>query len=183
MPTAMQKMLQGNNKGKDSFGQKFWQRRGNNLHFKGGKDKRSFGDWANKASAYKGIRIKGDHTYDYKSWYNEDPNRAYALLNDDPNAHFDDKWKTPYHPTFSDQSVYSNVKHPGGTWGRFDYRDAYYAPLFSYINPNERIGYLNMAEDNGVIPFMNNGSMYRLDGDLYGGVLPAIKVIGKRGKK
>ena len=31
MPPAIQKMLQGNNKGKDSFGQKFWQRRGNNL--------------------------------------------------------------------------------------------------------------------------------------------------------
>lgn len=183
MPPAMQKMLQGNNRGKDSFGQKFWQRRGNNLHFKGGKDERSFNDWANKASAYKGIKIKGDPTYDYKCWYNEDPNRAYALLNDDPSAHFGDKWKTPYHPTFSDQSVYSNAKHPGGTWGRFDYRDAYYAPLFSYVSTNDRIGYLNMAEDNGVVPFMNNGSMYRLDGDLYGGVLPAVKVTGKRGKK
>ena len=32
MPPAMQKMLQGNNKGKDSFCQKFWWRRGNNLH-------------------------------------------------------------------------------------------------------------------------------------------------------
>lgn len=176
-------LLPTNNFGKDAYGQKFWWRRGNNLHFKGGKDKRSFDDWANKASVYKGIRIKGDPTYDYKSWYNEDPSRAYALLNDDPNAHFDDKWKTPYHPTFSDQSVYSNAKHPGGTWGRFDYRDAYYAPLFSYVNPNDRIGYLNMAEDNGVVPFMNNGSMYRLDGDLYGGVLPAVQVIGKRGKK
>ena len=31
MPHAIQKMLQGNNKGKDSFGQKFWLRRGNNL--------------------------------------------------------------------------------------------------------------------------------------------------------
>ena len=102
---------------------------------------------------------------------------------DDPNAHFDDKWKTPYHPTFSDQSVYSNAKHPGGTWGRFDYRDAYYAPLFSYVNPNDRIAYLNMAEENGVVPFMNNCSMYRIDGDLYGGVLPAVQVIGKRGKK
>lgn len=183
MPPAIQKMLQGNNRGKDGFGQKFWQRRGNNLHFKGGKDGRSFNDWSNKASAYKGIKIKGDPTYDYKGWYNEDSNRAYALLNDDPSAHFDDKWKTPYHPTFSDQSVYSNAKHPGGTWGRFDYRDAYYAPLFSYVSPNDRIGYLNMAEDNGVVPFMNNGSMYRLDGDLYGGVLPAVKVTGKRGKK
>ena len=79
--------------------------------------------------------------------------------------------------------MYSNAKHPGGTWGRFDYRDAYYAPLFSYVNPNDRIGYLNMAEDNGVVPFMNNGSMYRLDGDIYGGVLPAVQVIGKSGKK
>lgn len=176
-------LLPQNNFGKDSYGQKFWWRRGNNLHFKGGKDSRSFNDWANKASVYKGIKIKDDPTYDYKGWYNEDPNRAYALLNDDPSAHFDDKWKTPYHPTFSDQSVYSNTKHPGGTWGRFDYRDAYYAPLFSYVSPNDRIGYLNMAEDNGVVPFMNNGSMYRLDGDLYGGVLPAVKVTGKRGKK
>lgn len=31
MPPAMQKMLQGNNRGKDSFGQKFWWRKGNNL--------------------------------------------------------------------------------------------------------------------------------------------------------
>lgn len=176
-------LLPQNNFGKDSYGQKFWLRRGNNLRFNGGKDKRSFSDWVNKASEYKGIKIKNDPTYDYKGWYNEDPNRAYALLNDDRNAHFDDKWKTPYHPTFSDQSVYSNAKHPGGTWGRFDHRDAYYAPLFSYVNPNERICYLNMAEENGVVPFMNNGSMYRLDGVLYGGVLPAVQVIGKRGKK
>ena len=176
-------LLPQNNFGKDGYGQKFWQRRGNNLHFKGGKDSMSFNDWAQKASKYKGIQIYGDPTYDYKGWYNEDPNRAYALLKDDPSAHFDDKWKTPYHPTFSDQSVYSNAKHPGGSWGRYDYRDAYYAPLFSYTNPIDRISYLNMAEDNGVIPFMNNGSMYRLDGDLYGGVLPAVEVIGKRGKK
>ena len=170
----LNKAKQEANKEYSKYGHWWWNK---------GKDKRSFSDWANKASVYKGIKIKDDPTYDYKSWYNEDLNRAYALLNDDPHAHFDDKWKTPYHPTFSDQSVYSNAKHPGGTWGRFDYRDAYYAPLFSYVNPNDRISYLNMAEDNGVVPFMNNGSMYRLDGDLYGGVLPAVQVIGKRGKK
>lgn len=122
-------LLPSNNFGKDSYGQKFWQRRGNNLHFKGGKDKRSFSDWANKASAYKGIKIKDDPTYDYKGWYNEDPNRAYALLNDDPNAHFDDRWKTPYHPTY---------------------------------------GYDLALDPNGV---------------FYGGTLPAVQIIGKRGKK
>ena len=202
MPPAMQKMLQGNNKGKDSFGQKFWWRRGNNLHFKGGKDKRSFDDWANKASIYKGIRIKGDPTYDYKGWYNEDPNRAYALLNDDPNAHFDDKWKTPYHPTFSDQSVYSNAKHPGETWGRRDFRDIYYAPFVSNVPFNRRLNYIVDAENNGAMIANNAGMIPKVkdayweengkhgydlsldpNGDFYGGALPAIQVIGKRGKK
>lgn len=195
-------LLPQNNFGKDSYGQKFWWRRGNNLHFKGGKDKRSFNDWANKASAYKGIRIKGDPTYDYKGWYNEDPNRAYALLNDDPNAHFDDKWKTPYHPTFSDQSVYSNAKHPGGTWGRRDFRDIYYAPLVSNVPFNRCLNYIVDAENNGAMIANNAGMIPKVknvyweengkhgydlaldqNGDFYGGALPAIQVIGKRGKK
>ena len=195
-------LLPSNNFGKDSYGQKFWWRRGNNLHFKGGKDKRSFDDWANKASIYKGIRIKGDPTYDYKGWYNEDPNRAYALLNDDPNAHFDDKWKTPYHPTFSDQSVYSNAKHPGGTWGRCDFRDIYYAPFVSNVPFNRRLNYIVDAENNGAMIANNAGMIPKVkevyweengkhgydlaldpNGDFYGGTLPAIQVIGKRGKK
>nr|DAN16813.1 MAG TPA: hypothetical protein [Bacteriophage sp.]DAR42000.1 MAG TPA: hypothetical protein [Bacteriophage sp.] len=40
-----------------------------------------------------------------------------------------------------------------------------------------------MNENNGVVPFDKYGNMWRLDGDLYGGVLPAVKVTGKRGKK
>lgn len=195
-------LLPSNNFGKDSYGQKFWWRRGNNLHFKGGKDSKSFNDWANKASAYKGIKIKSDPTYDYKGWYNEDPNRAYALLNDDPSAHFDDKWKTPYHPTFSDQSVYSNAKHPGGTWGRRDFRDIYYAPFVSNVPFDRRLNYIIDAENNGAIIANNAGMIPKVkdvyweengwhgydlaldpNGDFYGGTLPAVKVTGKRGKK
>ena len=195
-------LLPSNNFGKDSYGQKFWQRRGNNLHFKGGKDKRSFSDWANKASAYKGIKIKDDPTYDYKGWYNEDPNRAYALLNDDPNAHFDDRWKTPYHPTYSDQSVFSNAKHPGGTWGRRDFRDIYYAPFASNVPFGRRLNYIIDAENNGAMIANNAGMIPKVkdvyweengqhgydlaldpNGVFYGGTLPAIQIIGKRGKK
>lgn len=195
-------LLPQNNFGKDSYGQKFWWRRGNNLHFKGGKDSKSFNDWANKASAYKGIKIKRDPTYDYKGWYNEDPNRAYALLNDDPSAHFDDKWKTPYHPTFSDQSVYSNAKHPGGTWGRRDFRDIYYAPFVSNVPFDRRLNYIIDAENNGAMIANNAGMIPKVkdvyweengwhgydlaldpNGDFYGGTLPAVKVTGKRGKK
>lgn len=195
-------LLPQNNFGKDSYGQKFWWRRGNNLHFKSGKDSKSFNDWANKASAYKGIKIKSDPTYDYKGWYNEDPNRAYALLNDDPSAHFDDKWKTPYHPTFSDQSVYSNAKHPGGTWGRRDFRDIYYAPFVSNVPFDRRLNYIIDAENNGAMIANNAGMIPKVkdvyweengwhgydlaldpNGDFYGGTLPAVKVTGKRGKK
>lgn len=195
-------LLPSNNFGKDSYGQKFWQRRWNNLHFKGGKDKRSFSDWANKASAYKGIKIKDDPTYDYKGWYNEDPNRAYALLNDDPNAHFDDRWKTPYHPTFSDQSVFSNAKHPGGTWGRRDFRDIYYAPFASNVPFGRRLNYIIDAENNGAMIANNAGMIPKVkdvyweengqhgydlaldpNGVFYGGTLPAVQIIGKRGKK
>ena len=195
-------LLPTNNFGKDAYGQKFWWRRGNNLHFRKGKDRKSFNDWANKASAYKGIKIKGDPTYDYKSWYNEDPNRAYALLNDDPNAHFDDKWKTPYHPTFSDQSVYSNAKHPGGTWGVRDFRDIYYAPFASNVPFGRRLNYIIDAENNGAMIANNAGMIPKVkdvyweengqhgydlaldpNGAFYGGTLPAVQVIGKRGKK
>lgn len=195
-------LLPSNNFGKDSYGQKFWQRRGNNLHFKGGKDKRSFSDWANKASAYKGIKIKDDPTYDYKGWYNEDPNRAYALLNDDPNAHFDDRWKTPCHPTYSDQSVFSNAKHPGGTWGRRDFRDIYYAPFASNVPFGRRLNYIIDAENNGAMIANNAGMIPKVkdvyweengqhgydlaldpNGVFYGGTLPAVQIIGKRGKK
>lgn len=195
-------ILPSNNFGKDAYGQKFWWRRGNNLHFRKGKDRKSFNDWANKASAYKGIKIKGDPTYDYKSWYNEDPNRAYALLNDDSNAHFDDKWKTPYHPTFSDQSVYSNAKHPGGTWGIRDFRDIYYAPFASNVPFGRRLNYIIDAENNGAMIANNAGMIPKVkdvyweengqhgydlaldpNGAFYGGTLPAVQVIGKRGKK
>lgn len=37
MPNAIRNMITGNNKGKDAYGQKFWQRRGLNMHFKNGK--------------------------------------------------------------------------------------------------------------------------------------------------
>ena len=38
LPNAISNMLHGNNYGKDAYGQKFWHRRGNNLHFDDGKD-------------------------------------------------------------------------------------------------------------------------------------------------
>lgn len=182
MPPAMQKMLQGNNRGKDSFGQKFWQRRGNNLHFKGGKDERSFNDWASKMSKYRGEFDVKDPAYWYRGFYNENPQYAYSMLKQDTDAHYNDHWKTPIHPTTSDQSYLTPLIN-AGRWFMFDNRDAYQEPFFDRSNPDERFWYINMNENGGIVPFDKYGNMWRLDGDLYGGVLPAIQVIGKRGKK
>ena len=93
---------------------------------------------------------------------------------------FTDKYKTPKHPTFSNQSIYSNFAYPGGTWGVFDGRDAYYNQMSPQLPVDNLINDMNLAEDNGAIPLQNNGSMYRLDGDLYGGALPNITILPVR---
>lgn len=175
-------LLPSNNFGKDSYGQKFWQRRGNNLHFKGGKDSKSFNDWANKMSKYRDEFDVKDPSYWYRGFYNENPQYAYSMLNKDTDAHYNDHWKTPIHPTTSDQSYLTPLIN-AGRWFTFDNRDAYQEPFFDRSNPDERFWYLNMNENGGVVPFDKYGNMWRLDGDLYGGVLPTIQVIGKRGKK
>ena len=175
-------LLPQNNFGKDSYGQKFWQRRGNNLHFKGGKDSKSFNDWVNKMSKYRDEFDVKDPSYWYRGFYNENPEYAYSMLNESTDAHYNDHWKTPIHPTTSDQSYLTPLIN-AGRWGTFNNRDAYQEPFFDRSNPNERFWYLNMNENNGVVPFDKYGNMWRLDGDLYGGVLPAVKVTGKRGKK
>ena len=54
--------------------------------------------------------------YDYQGFYNEDPKRAWDMLNGNPEAHFTDKYKRPNHPTFSDESIYSTPETPGGHW-------------------------------------------------------------------
>ena len=175
-------LLPTNNFGKDSYGQKFWWRRDNNLHFKGGKDSRSFNDWANKMSKYRGEFNVKDPSYWYRGFYNENPEYAYSMLNKSTDAHYNDHWKTPMHPTTSDQSYLTPLIN-AGRWGTFDNRDAYQEPFFDRSNPDKRFWYLNMNEDNGVVPFDKYGNMWRLDGVLYGGVLPAVQIIGKRGKK
>lgn len=146
--------------------------------FEGGKDQMSYKDWLQKAMIYKGIDdLKG---YDYKGWYNEDPKRAYAFLNDDPEAHFDDKYKTVYHPTFSDQSIYSGVVHPvfnpqglkGGKWVN-DHK--YISPRISPVSMDERIDYVNGAENDGVqIRTSEDEPLWVDDGTRYDGVLPQV---------
>ena len=77
-------------------------------------------DWIGKVREWRpGISEDIDAeepTYDYEEFFMEDPERAWRMLDGDPEAHFIDKYKKPNHPTFSDESIYSTPETPGGHW-------------------------------------------------------------------
>ena len=80
-------------------------------------EEKQFKDWYSKVAKHKNLNPNPDadgQDYDYRGyWKNEDRD---DILGSNPNAHFPDKYKQPTHPTFSNESIYSNDKTPGGTW-------------------------------------------------------------------
>nr|DAX22108.1 MAG TPA: hypothetical protein [Crassvirales sp.] len=80
-------------------------------------EEKQFQSWYSKVAKYKNLNPNPDadgQDYDYRGyWKNEDRN---GILGSNPNAHFTDRYKQPTHPTFSNESQYSNNETPGGTW-------------------------------------------------------------------
>lgn len=73
-------------------------------------------DWARNTSSNLGISFI-DPTYDYRAYYDSVTPYERALIRFAPQGtHFTDIGKTPKHPTFSNESKYSNDKTTGGTW-------------------------------------------------------------------
>lgn len=79
-------------------------------------EERQFQDWYRRVAKYKDLNPNPDavgQDYDYRGyWKNEDR----EIIFDDKKGHFTDKYKQPTHPTFSNQSMYSNNITPGGEW-------------------------------------------------------------------
>ena len=155
--------------------------RRNKTSFDDGKD-RSYQDWKTKASKYKHIDIDHDNTFDYEGFYNSDPDNAYRFLNDDPTAHFDDTYKTVYHPTFSGLSIYSGKVDPrfnpkglkGGHWVN-DHK--YISPKETPVSMDDRINYIIDAENNGVqLRTYDDQPIWLDDGTRWDGVLPQVIV-------
>ncbi len=142
--------------------------------------------WKNAIAKYKHLDIDNDPTYDYEGFYNSDPVRAWNLLNEDPSAHFVDNFKTAQHPTFSKESDYSGKFHPiynpqgieGGAWGNRSFtlsKDWQKGPSLQ-----DRISYLEDAEDEGVTLYGPNGELPVIyNNDVWGGVLPNVDVYNK----
>lgn len=99
-----------------------------------------------------------DPTYNYKEFYDGQPFLANSMLYAPEFAHFSDYVKTMYHPTFSNESIYSGKVSDynpygivGGSWNE---EDTEYTPsmsqLASYWNYNKTRNYLDHAEDHPV---------------------------------
>lgn len=83
---------------------------------RGGAEIEPYYDWARNTSSNLGISFI-DPTYDYRAYYDSVTPYERALIRFAPQGtHFTDIGKTPKHPTFSNESKYSNDKTPGGTW-------------------------------------------------------------------
>lgn len=104
------------------------------------------------------MQMLNDPTYNYETFYNLQPFMAERMLQADPDAHFTDIAKTMYHPTFSDESIFSgNVSdfNPlgiiGGHWNE---AGTEYTPsasqLQNYFNYNVTRDYLDRNEDRPV---------------------------------
>lgn len=77
------------------------------------------------------MHMLNDNTYNYREFYEKEPQMAMKMLTADPNAHFTDIGKTVYHPTFSNESSYSGKKsdyNPRGTVGGSWKGDNVYIP-------------------------------------------------------
>lgn len=83
----------------------------------GGKVRKdNYYDWMSAVSSNLGISPI-DGTYDYRAYYNSVTPYERSLMRYAPQGtHFTDVGKRPNHPTFSNESKYSNSKTTGGNW-------------------------------------------------------------------
>lgn len=102
-------------------------------------------DWARNTSANLGISFI-DPTYDYRAYYDSVTPYERALIRFAPQGtHFTDIGKTPKHPTFSNESKYSNDKTPGGTWNGNVFVPSIWQ--FGDNGNNRRNKYMNNTEE------------------------------------
>ena len=122
-------------------------------------DERLFRRWYDHISKKKGLDPDPDgkdHYYDYRSFWKNEPELASKMMYGNAEAHFTDKYKLPGHPTFSDESIYSNEDTPGGRWIEHD-GIMYYEPSSytkNYFNRTKR--YLS-GSGEGVVEEFNSG--------------------------
>lgn len=144
-------------------------------------DDGGYSKWKRRVQRYKGIDIDNDNTYDYEGYYKSNPSRAWDMLEDKPDAHFTDEFKTSTHPTFSVESRYSGNKNQfnpngltGGIWNG-DYK--YIMSQDMLNNYNGDVSYTRDYLDR----YGSGVTIYNPEGDIM--LKPAIVRASKPPKK
>lgn len=121
--------------------------------------------WKQKIKEHKNIDIDNDPAYDYEGFYNSNPSKAWDMLNKDSNAHFTDKYKTVYHPSFSDESIYSGYRNQfnpngitGGTWIDDNNYIMSQSQFDNDWDTDATLEYFNSAEDSPVNLYAPDGA-------------------------
>lgn len=104
--------------------------------------KKSYDQWANAMSRKWGISRDefNAHPYDYAQYYKDNYDEAWEHVNNKlaPYQHFPDRYKTAQHPTFSDESDYSDkfgIYNPSGI------RGGHWADDDKYVFDKDQINY------------------------------------------
>lgn len=121
--------------------------------------------WKKRLKELRGIDVDNDPTYDYQSYFVNNPKEAWEIIKGD--AHFTDKYKTALHPTFSNESIYSGHKNKynpkgivGGSWKD----DQYFLSTSQEDNgwnTDRTIDYLNAAGDNSNLHASDGSTILR----------------------
>lgn len=92
-----------------------------NTYANGG-PKKTYREWAVQMhTKYPWLELDPNKAgYDYERYFNENYDDAIARLNEAEARHFTDRYKLPNHPTFSNESLYSQGPSYGGTWTKDD---------------------------------------------------------------
>lgn len=92
-----------------------------NTYANGG-PKKTFQEWSQAMKGkYPWLELDSNKAgYDYERYFNENYDDAIARLNEAEARHFTDRYKLPNHPTFSNESIYSQGPSIGGSWTEDD---------------------------------------------------------------
>jgi len=100
-------------------------------------DPKGFDTWYKILSSVVGLDPDPDmllHSYDYKKYYNKyakGRELKHIMEFTDGDQHFTDEFKLPSHPTFSDESIYSNETTKGGHWNGDRFQPSEWNYLFN----------------------------------------------------
>lgn len=121
--------------------------------------------WKEQIKKHKDIDIDNDPTYDYESFYNDNPDEAWNILKKDSDAHFTDRYKTALHPSFSQESIYSgyvNKYNPkgitGGTWVNDNYYKLSQSQIDNDWDSDRTMDYFIEAESPDTYVYAPDGS-------------------------